>query len=188
MGVNKIGMMDLPFDLRYYVKVDYSQFDGDDWKAEVMPHILKGTECLLWDAFRNGADKGDSNYKYIPDGIGWFYNVTYIPRCKHHYARTVDWHGICTGLNSIVTMVIWAVELGYDEIVLVGCDGHFTHPAEDHFCDDYYKTADSDYANRNNINIQMAHDFLIENCPIPILDATVNGHLTQYPKVRLEDL
>jgi len=188
MGVNKINKLKLPFQLTYYVKVDYSAFDPDDWKGEILRHVTNGEQCLLWDAFFAGADPGDGNYEYIHSGIGDFENVRYIPRCEHHYARTGAWHSICTGLNSILTMAIWAVELGYNEIVLVGCDGKFTTPPEDHFAEDYYKAWDATYAERNNTNIQMAHDLLAAKCPIPILDATVGGSLTQYPKVRLENL
>lgn len=184
MAVNKIHKFYDKTKWRptHYVKVDYSTFDKDDWKAEVLPHIQNGEQCLLWDAFRAGADKNDGNYEYIPDGIGDFPNVRYIERCKHHYQRTAAWHEMCTGLNSIVTMAIWAVELGYDELVLVGCDGHFTNPKEDHFTDDYYETWDKDYAVRNNLNILMAHEMISRNCPVPIYDATVNGYLEMYPK------
>jgi hypothetical protein len=171
----------------HYVKVDYSGFDPDNWKEEVLHHVNNGEHCLLWDAFRSGADPYDGNYEFIFDGIGDFENVRYIPRCEHHYLRTAEWHNICTGLNSIVTMFIWAVELGYKEIVLVGCDGLFTTPAQDHFVEDYYNAVDGDYTNRNNINIKKAHDMLSVSCPVPIYDATMGGHLTQYPKVRLED-
>lgn len=190
MAVNKIHKFYDKTKWRptHYVKVDYSAFDKDDWKAEVLPHIQSGEQCLLWDAFRAGADKNDGNYEYIPDGIGEFQNVRYIERCKHHYQRTAVWHNICTGLNSIVTMVVWAVELGYNEIVLVGCDGRFSNPKEDHFTEDYYEEWDKDYANRNNLNILMAHEMISRYCPIPIYDATVGGHLEMYPKVRLEDV
>jgi len=171
----------------HYVKVDYSAFDPDDWKAEVLVHVRDGEHCLLWDAFRAGADEHDGNHELIPDGIGDFENVRYIPRCEHHYLRQAAWHPICTGLNSIITMAIWAVELGYEEIVLVGCDGRFSNPKEDHLADDYYLTWDETYAERNNTNIGMAHEIIKEFCPVPVLDATVDGHLTQYEKVRLED-
>jgi hypothetical protein len=172
----------------HYVKVDFSAFDPDGWREEILRHAYSGIPCLLWDAFRAGADPRDGNYEFIHDGIGDFSNVRYIPRCKHHYELKGDWHTFCTGLNSILTMAIWAVELGYQEIVLVGCDGKFTTPREDHFDEDYYKAWDTDYARRNNANIQKAHDIIQENCPIPIFDATVGGHLTQYPKVKLEDV
>lgn len=190
MAVNKIHKIYDRTQWRptHYVKVDYSTFDPDDWKAEVMEHIDNGEECLLWDAFRAGADPADGNYEFIPDGVGDFPNVLYIPRCEHHYLRQARWHNICTGLNSIVTMVIWAVELGYKEIVLVGCDGHFTTPREDHFDPAYYQTWDADYANRNNINVAMAHEMINRNCRIPIYDATIGGSLDMYPRVKLESL
>lgn len=190
MAVNKIHKI-YPFTKwrpTHYVKVDYSTFDPDDWKEEVLTHINNGEQCLLWDAFHSGAEKNDGNYEFIPNGIGDLRNVVYIPRCGHHYLRTADWHFNCTGLNSIVTMATWAVQLGYKEIVLVGCDGRFSDPKRDHFDRKYYNKVDKDYAVRNNENIVMAHDLLKSKCPIPIYDATVGGHLTQYQKVRLEDV
>lgn len=189
MAVNKIHLIYPKTKWRptHYVKVDYSAFDGDDWKEEVLTHVNNGEQCLLWDAFHSGASKGDGNYEFIHDGIGDHDNVKYISRCIHHYLRQGFWHDTCTGLNSILTMAIWAVQLGFKEIVLVGCDGLFTTPDKDHFITDYYKSWDADYTQRNNINIGMAHGVIFGECPIPIYDATVNGHLTCYPKVRLED-
>lgn len=188
MGVNKIHKLELPFSLTHYVKVDYSAFDPDDWKSEILHHIKNNEQCLLWDAFRAGAEEGDGNREFIYDGIGDFFNARYIPRCEHHYLLTGEWHNLCTGLNSILTMAIWAVELGFEEIVLVGCDGKYTTPGEDHFTEDYYKVVDPDYASRNNVNIQAAHKIIKEHCPVPVYDATVGGSLTMYDKIRLEDL
>lgn len=190
MAVNKIHKIYDRTKWRptHYVKVDFSAFDPSDWKGEILGHVANGERCLLWDAFRAGADPHDGNYEFIHDGIGYFENVRYIPRCQHHYARQGRWHSICTGLNSILTMVIWAVDLGYKEIVLVGCDGKYTTPKEDHFAEDYYKAVDPDYANRNNVNIQAVHELINRYCPVPILDATVDGYLTMYEKVKLEDV
>lgn len=172
----------------HYVKVDFSAFDPGDWRFEIMCHVSRGEQCLLWDAFRAGADPRDGNYEFIHDGIGDFPNVRYIPRCEHHYQLKGAWHNLCTGPNSILTMVLWAAELGYEEIVFVGCDGKFTDPKEDHFIEDYNKVVDAEYVSRNNTCVQAAHKIISENCPVPILDATVDGYLTQYPKVRLEDV
>lgn len=190
MAVNKIHMHYDKTKWRptHYLKIDYSAFDKDDWKSEILTHINAGEQCLLWDAFREGADKSDGNYEFIYDGVGSFPNVRYVERCKHHYQNKAEWHHFCTGLNSIVSMVIWAVELGYSEIILVGCDGKFTNPKEDHFTEDYYRTWDFDYERRNNNNVTAAHELIRKKCPIQILDATVGGHLTQYQKVRLEDV
>lgn len=190
MAVNKIHMIYDKTDWRptHYFKADYSNFDNDDWKSEILQHVNNGEQCLLWDAFRTGADKNDGNYEYIYDGIGDFKNVRYIPRCEHHYLRTAMWHPFCTGLNSIITMVMWAGALGFEEIVLVGCDGKFSNPKEDHFVDNYYLNVDPEYEDRNNTNIYYAHKLISENCPIPIYDATVDGYLDFYQKVRLEDV
>ena len=38
MGVNKIGKI---FSPTYYVKVDYSQFDGNEWKDEVTQNQIQ---------------------------------------------------------------------------------------------------------------------------------------------------
>ena len=190
MAVNKIYLHYPKTNWRptHYVKVDVSVFEPLDWRSEVFPHIENNEQCLLWDAFHSGAAKDDGNYEFIPDGIGDIRNVTYIPRCQHHYLKTADWHDYCTGLNSIVTMVNWAVILGYKEIVLVGCDGQYSNPKKDHFSPKYYKSVDPDYVKRNNDCVKAAHDMLKEKCPVPIWDATVNGHLTQYPKVILEEI
>jgi len=190
MAVNKIHKF-YPFTKwrpSHYLKVDFSAFDPDDWKAEILTHVNNKEQCLLWDAFRAGAEEGDGNREFIYDGIGDFPNVRYIPRCEHHYLLTGEWHRICTGLNSVLTMAIWAVELGFEEIVLVGCDGIYSTPAADHFIEDYYKVVDPDYASRNNVNIAAAHKIIKEHCPVPVLDATMGGSLTMYEKVRLEDL
>lgn len=193
MAVNKIHLIypETRWRPTHYVKVDYSVFDPehpDDWKAEIMQHVERDEHCLLWDAFYKGADKHDGNYEWISNGIGDFhFNVRFIPRCEHHYLLKGAWHPVCTGLNSILTMAIWAVELGFDEIVLVGCDGKFTTPPQDHFAPDYYNTWDGEYAERNNRLVREAHKVISENCPIPVYDATVNGYLDFYPKVRLED-
>ena len=189
MAVNKIHKI-YPFTNwrpTHFVKVDFSAFDPDGWKEEILAHVTNGEQCLLWDAFRAGADWKDGNFEFIYDGIGDFPNIRYIPRCDHHYLLTGEWHNLCTGLNSILTMALWAVELGYQEIVLVGCDGKYTTPPEDHFTDDYYKTWDGDYATRNNTNIAAAHELIKQHCPVPVLDATVGGSLTTYKKVKLED-
>jgi hypothetical protein len=190
MAVNKIHKIYKATRWRptHYVKVDYSTFDPDDWKDEVLQHVTSGEQCLLWDAFHSGADRNDGNYEFIFDGIGDHRNVLYIPRCAHHYLLTGDWHDYCTGLNSIVTMANWAVLLGFKEIVLVGCDGKFTDPKKDHFTPSYYKKVDGEYAKRNNDLIQKAHDLLAAKCPIPIWDATVDGQLTQHKKKILGEL
>src|SRR5690242_9816479 len=72
MAVNKIHKIYDRTQWRpsHYVKVDLSVFEPVDWKAEVMQHINNGEQCLLWDAFRSGADWKDGNFEFVYDGIG----------------------------------------------------------------------------------------------------------------------
>jgi hypothetical protein len=189
MGVNKIHKIYNRTRWRptHYLKVDYSAFDAGDWKDEILQHAHLGELCLLWNGFHGGITSLNQQYG-LDGGIGDFFNVRYIGHCEHHMQGKGAWHNVCTGLNSILTMAIWAVELGFEEIVLVGCDSKFTTPPEDHFAEDYYKEWDSGYADRNNRNVLAAHKIIKKHCPVPVFDATVNGSLKLYKKVKLEDL
>ena len=186
MGVNKIGRIFRP---DYYVKVDYSQFGSqwDDWKEEVLPML--GRPCLLWDVFRDGVkDPNEPFGDSIPVGIGDKPNVTWIPRCEHHGGDSARFHSpICTAYNSISVMVQWAEKLGYDEIFLTGCDAKYTDGKTDHFDENYYHEVDQTYTERNNRQTLAAHTFILNNCKLPIYDATVGGSLTCYPKVNIWD-
>jgi hypothetical protein len=173
MGVNKIGALFIP---DYYVKVDRSEWPGEDWKTEVLPMVERGIPCLLWDWFGISAS-----------------NVTNVPRCVHHNIPdghkncATQWHKpICTAYNSISIMVQWAVQLGFTEIVLVGCDLNFTNGRDDHFNINtgYYQKVDAQYQERNERFTRAAHDLIRLNCPVPIYDATINGVLN-YPRLEL---
>lgn len=189
MGVNRIHKIypETKWRPTHFVKVDYSPFDNETWQSEVYPHIERREQCLLWHAFHGGITAVNDQFE-ITGGLGDVWNVTYIPRCKHTDLGTGEWHDYCTGLNSIVTMANWAVLLGFDEIVLVGCDGKYADHRRDHFTPNYYAKVDSDYIRRNNDMVTKAHDLLAAKCPVPILDATVGGSLTQHRKVVLEEI
>lgn len=183
MGVNKIGKI---FSPSYYVKIDYSQFDGSDWKDEVLPMLDR--PCLLWSVFRDGVrDYGKPFYDSIPEGIGEQINVTWVSRCEHHGNKGYQglWHDpFCTAHNSIVTMVQWAEKLGFDEIYLVGCDGEFTDGITDHFMP-YYKEVDREYRTRNGECIKRAHKMIEQSCKAKVFNATVGGSIENYPRVDL---
>lgn len=183
MGVNKIGRI---FKPSYYVKIDYSEFDGKEWKDEVMPML--DVPCLLWDAFKDGAK--DSYKESIPDGIGEQPNATWVTRCEHHGNKNYlgNWHDpFCTAHNSIVTMTQWAVKLGFDEIYLVGCDGVFTDGITDHFMP-YHKKIDSSYKERNDRCVRLAHEMIERSCSIPVYNATIGGFIENYPRVDLQHI
>lgn len=171
IGVNKIGAIFTP---DYYVKVDYTEFDDGDWKSEVMPMVEKDIPCLLWDWFDVDAP-----------------NVRKIPRCEHHgvpdghKSSTKGWHQpFCTAYNSISIMAQWAVQLGFNEIVLVGCDLNFTNGVDDHFMP-YYTKVDGGYVERNNRFALAAHKLIKECCPVPVYNATIGGELEIYPRLDL---
>lgn len=170
MGVNKIGALIIP---DYYVKVDYAEFADSDWRDEVTPMVAAGIPCLLWEKFDVDAP-----------------NVTRVARCEHHGVpaahpkHTRGWHEpICTAYNSISIMAQWAVKLGFDEIVLVGCDLNFTDGVTDHFMP-YHSRVDAGYVERNNSCALAAHALIQQACPIPVFDATPSGILN-YPVMEL---
>ena len=177
MGVNKIGALT---DVEYYVKVDNTEFDGGEWKSEVMPFVEAGRPCLLWAGFR--------------DEIGDRPNVTYVTRCKHHNVpeghkdASPGWHEpFCTAWNSINIMAQWAVKLGFTEIVLVGCDLDFTDGKTDHFMP-YYTKVDHGYRRRNNANVMAAHRLIARECPVPVYNGTIGGSLEVFPRVAVAAL
>lgn len=186
MGVNKIGAI---FKPSFYVKIDYSQFDGNEWKDEVFPMLDR--PCLLWDVFRDGEPRnGEPFSDSIPEGMGDHPNVTWVSRCEHHGNKGYEgeWHDpFCTAHNSIVTMAQWAVNLGFEEIYLVGCDGTFTDGITDHFMP-YYKTVDSGYLERNNKCVRMAHELIKRSCPIPVYNATLGGCIENHPRVDIFEI
>lgn len=177
MGVNKIGAIYKP---DYYVKVDYSPWGGA-WEEEVEPFVGR-VPCLLWDSFRDG------NQSFGIKGMGDVENITWVSRCEHHGANkghrsgAARWHDpFCTAYNSIAIMAQWAVKLGFEEIVLVGCDLNFTDGKDDHFMP-YYDKVDSGYQERNNKNALWAHELIRESCQIPVYNATPNSNLW-WPKL-----
>jgi hypothetical protein len=191
MGVNKIGAI---FQPDYYVKVDYSPFnqDADEWLEEVVPMVKSGTPCLLWDVFRDGVKDPNAAFgDWIPKGIGDHPNVTWVSRCNHHeyppYLRA-EWHEpFCTAYNSISVMAQWAVKLGFEEAVLVGCDLGFTDGISDHFAP-YYKQVDGNYRERNNKYTLAAHEMILRNCPIPVYNATIGGDLEIHKRVDIHEV
>ena len=186
MGVNKIAAR---YNPTHYVKIDYSAWEKDEWLYEVFPQVASGKPCLLCDVFRDGVKNPDAPFgDNIPKGIGDYINATWISRCLHHGNKGYEggWHEpICTAWNSIVPMVQWAEQLGFDEAFLIGCDGVFTDGITDHFMP-YYKEVDANYQTRNNECVKRAHAMIERNCKMKVYNATAGGVIENYPRVDLE--
>ena len=187
MAVNRIGLIypQTAWRPQLYFKVDYTI--GQNWLPEVMSHVLNYEQCLLWDAFRDGAAIDDINHHFIPDGIGNTYNnVRFEPRCSHVFEGTGtgvwDDSHFCLGLNSVLGMTRWAVELGYDEIYMIGFDGNYNKEQNDHCVKDYYGGAmDEDYVKRNNEKTMLAHELIKEKCPVPVYNLSKNSVFKMHP-------
>ena len=193
MGVNKGHQWLMP---DYYVKVDLSIFNGENtWKDEIIPMVNAGIPCLLWDRFRESVkNPRDGFYQWIPEGIGDYENVTWVKHCDHrnyppgHKSSAKQWHEpFCTAYNSISIMAQWAVKLGFEEIYLVGCDLIFTDGVTDHFMP-YYSRVDSEYIERNQMMALAAHQFIKDNCPIPVYNATIGGFLEVHERVDIREV
>jgi hypothetical protein len=192
MAVNRISLIYPKTKWRptHYYKTDYTI--GQNWLPEIMSHVLNYEQCLLWDAFKNGAAIEDINHHFIPDGIGDTYsNVRYVPRCSHVFEGTGtgvwdDTH-FCLGLNSVLGMARWAVELGYDEIYMIGFDGNYREDKKDHCIENYYgQDMDVDYAKRNNEKTMEAHTLIYEKCPIPVYNCSKISVFGMHPYRDLE--
>jgi hypothetical protein len=82
-----------------------------------------------------------------------------------------------------------AVYMGFNPIVLVGCDLNFG-PDGNHYDPDYTLSAEFDW-HLENLNQLEAHRIAKWNCDrlgVAVYNATVGGALAVYPRVRLEDV
>jgi hypothetical protein len=177
MGLNAI---DLIYDKTtwrptYYFCMDVNPNDRHRWQA--VENNLGCKKLFLYDLWKERF-QGD--------------NIEYIPRCKKHHPFPVqsrnalqEWHlpTICTAHGSMSPMMQLAVQMGYEEIYLVGVD-MFT-AKHDHF-DEHYPSY-CVWEERNKI-LQHIHEVAQRSSPIPIYNASVGGYLEVHPRVNIFDL
>ena len=195
--INKIFPL-TPWRPTYYYMVDFDSIAGIGWQQriyDVLPHVK---HAWLWDAFRNGHPPQHPNHDILPSGIGEQKNVTWIPRCRKHHAYQSNnpkmaswgWHPpeICTAINSISAMMQIAVQLGYEEIYLLGCDvGYTPDRSINHFTPDYSDDP-RDKSEMDNRHCLFAHQVSRRDCPIPIYNATIGGALEVHPRVEIDEV
>jgi len=197
--MNRINLMwrkvrpDLKWRPTHYLKVDHN-IHITTWKEEVMEIVELGIPCWLWDGFEKGLPEKHPNHDILPDGIGNHSNVTWYPRCEHHYYMAPNhmgsqgWHEpVCTGYGGMSVMLQIAAKL-FDEIYLLGCDvGYGSDYTKNHFVDGYAKDL-RDRSEQDNMNMKKLHELALECSPVPIYNATIGGSLEVYPRVRLEEI
>lgn len=151
------------------------------WKDCIEAH--RETPKFLWDRFR--------------EVTGELPNTVWLPRCeRHHYymynnheKRVQSWHlpEICTGIGGMSAMLQIAVLMGYEEIVVVGCDlGYKPDGGANHFHPNY--TQDKrDRADFDNEAMTYLHEMAKRCSPVPIYNGTVGGELEVYDRVDINE-
>jgi hypothetical protein len=164
----------------------------------------------LLEDFRYGLPDEHPNHGDFPPemAIGDMPNVTWVPRCEKHRGYSggnpkgmKEWHfpEICTAYNGMSPMIQISVQMGYEEIYLVGCDlGYKSDFRKNHFCEDYSldnfppNARDAIYWSKaDDFNARVAHEIAKKECEkrgVKIYNATAGGELEIYPRVRLEDV
>lgn len=105
-----------------------------------------------------------------------------------------EWHMpmICQFGGSVPTAMQVALNLGYDELVLLGCDLGYESNKCNHFHPDYPDDDKTEMA-INESTILSGHECGIRyhkrrGLSYNVINATVGGKLELYPRARLEDL
>ena len=153
----------------------------------IQTNIKLGIECFI--------------SRWFQADIGEHPNVHYIRACSHHQwnyddpAKSQDeWHlpELCAFGGSVNMALQLAVTMGFDDLVLVGCDLGYHDGKPSHFSPEYEHGYEQSawYANRN---IFWGHicalNWLRRNRKdVRVLNATVGGYLELWPCVKLETI
>jgi hypothetical protein len=188
----------------YYYYVDHPDKEYD-WQIPIDIHKDIAKHMWLLDDYRTGvldARKLDEDHPPMEKYEGELKNVTWVPRCKKHswYSASnpkgmQEWHfpDICNAYNGMSGMIQISVQLGYDEIYLVGCDLNFqTDFRKSHFDPDYngHNVPNSWavagwWAQADNFDAEYAHKVAKKECDkrgVKIYNATIGGSLEVYER------
>jgi hypothetical protein len=172
----------------FYFMIDHNmQNTPGYWRECILDNA--GTPKYLWEKFRDGFDNEAER------GIGDIPHTVWMPRCeKHHYymsnnihKRVQSWHlpDICTAIGGLSAMMQIAVMMGYEEIVLLGCDlGYKEDGTANHF-DPNYTQDDRDRATLDNENMLYLHEMAKLSSPIPIYNGTIGGQLEVHKRIKI---
>jgi len=157
--------------------IDFHLHEG--YPCYVRADIPRGAEAVMW-------------YKAFPD--------TFIPfaECDHldvFRNPASAWHfpRLCKCGGSLGISIQQSVILGYDQLIVLGCDGGIKANSHNHF-DAKYVDVDSVSGPDNekciNQTLELMHRTAIDECRkrgVEILSATRAGRHWGYRQVRLED-
>jgi hypothetical protein len=131
-------------------------------------------------------------------------SITRYNACTHHdildeepgelrYTKVPEcWHfpQVCKFGGSIPMTIQLAVQEGFDEIYLIGCDLGHKEGTSNHFHEDYAvsRGITAEKAVKRNEANRMGHEYCLRNSPVPIYNATVGGELEVYPRVEYDSL
>jgi hypothetical protein len=134
--------------------------------------------------------------------------VTWVKRCAKHAWYSggnprgmQKWHfpDICSAYNGMSAMIQIAVQMGYEEIYLTGCDLNYVVDYRANHFDPTYNDGHKPpsiaiagyWAQSDEFNATCAHKIAKRECDergVKIYNATVGGSLEVYPRVNLEDI
>jgi len=171
----------------YYVRCESDDMLlQEEWIDSVKVHLDMGIPCYM-----SGMLKGIA---------GEYENYVELKHCWHHKQRYDDkhvpseWHlpMLCQFGGSLIVSMQIALNQGYDELVLLGCDLGYRDNKPSHFHEDYEHGHEQEalYANRNNLWAHLCgiNYHARRGLPYNVINATVGGDLHLYPRANLEDL
>ena len=171
----------------YYVRSeDMVLFNSMPWVESIETHLNMGIPCYMSGYYKKWAS-GYPNYIEIKHC--WHYTMNY-----DHPDAPDEWHMpmLCQFGGSLIVAMQIALNLGYDELVLVGCDLGYRDNKPSHFSERYEHGGEQParYANLNNVwaHICGINYHARRGLPFNVINATVGGDLHLYPRRSLEEL
>lgn len=171
----------------YYVRCESADLlDKKVWLDGVRTHLDMGIPCYMSGYFRDVA-KGYGNYHEIK-------------HCHHHKFNFGDphvrdeWHmpQPCQFGGSLIVAMQIALNIGFERLVLLGCDLGYKDNRPSHFDENYEHGQEQAafYANNNNLwaHIMGINYHARRHLPYDVINCTVGGDLHLYPRARLEDI
>lgn len=158
----------------------------------IRENVDMGIECYLGEHFAE-PPRGVMTLKDAP-------NIHWLKECHHHLLRfdsqdmPDEWHlpQLCSFGGSVNIAMQVAVQKGFDELVLLGCDLEYRDKKQSHFDENYEHGGEQPafYAGRNAFygHIQAMNWIRRKQKGIKVVNATEGGLLELWPRAQLDDV